>query len=122
MVALSMEEQRMLDLMERKLADTDPRLAARLRAFGQPGTARMPPVLRSRRARFLLVVISMALAAIAAVMVYSIRSAPASPARGVTHSRTRVTPPGMTGAGMTGASSSGASTSAGHASGAKASG
>ena len=117
MVALSMEEQRMLDLMERKLADTDPRLAARLRAFGQPGTTRMPPVLRARRARFLIGVISMARAAIAAVMVYSMRSAPASPARNVTHSRTRVTPPGMTGSGMTGAS-----TPAGHASGAKAPG
>jgi len=36
-VALSMDEQRILEEMERKLAADDPRLASRLSAFGQPG-------------------------------------------------------------------------------------
>ena len=35
-MALSMEEQRILDAMEHKLADDDPRLASRLTTFGQP--------------------------------------------------------------------------------------
>jgi hypothetical protein len=36
-MALSMEEQRILDEMERKLADADPRLASRLASLGAPG-------------------------------------------------------------------------------------
>jgi len=43
-VALSMEEQRMLDEMERALAAADPRLASRLNAFGEQ---RMPGVFSS---------------------------------------------------------------------------
>ena len=45
-MALSMDEQRMLDEMERKLADDDPMLASRLRSFGHPG---LTAVLRSPR-------------------------------------------------------------------------
>ncbi len=36
-MALSMDEQRILEEMERKLAADDPRLASRLSAFGQQG-------------------------------------------------------------------------------------
>ncbi|MDQ2875255.1 MAG: DUF3040 domain-containing protein, partial [Actinomycetota bacterium] len=43
-----MEEQRILDALERKLADDDPRLASRLSAFGQP---RLPGLAGSGKAR-----------------------------------------------------------------------
>jgi hypothetical protein len=69
-MALSMDEQRILDGMERKLADEDPRLATRLAAFGQP---RLPVLLGSGRARAAFVLISLALAAMVALMVYSMR-------------------------------------------------
>jgi hypothetical protein len=74
-MALSMDEQRILDGMERKLADEDPRLASRLAAFGQP---RLPVLLGSGRARAAFVLISLALAAMVALMVYSMRPYPAS--------------------------------------------
>jgi hypothetical protein len=47
-MALSMDEQRILEEMERKLADDDPLLASRLTSFGRPGLAAL---MRSRRAR-----------------------------------------------------------------------
>ncbi len=50
-MALSMDEQRILDEMERKLADDDPLLASRLTSFGRPGVAAL---MRSRRARVVL--------------------------------------------------------------------
>ncbi|HEX3489408.1 MAG TPA: DUF3040 domain-containing protein [Streptosporangiaceae bacterium] len=74
-MALSMDEQRILDGMERKLADEDPKLASRLAAFGQP---RLPVLLGSGRARAAFVLISLALAAMVALMVYSMRPFPAS--------------------------------------------
>jgi hypothetical protein len=61
-MALSMDEQRILDAMERKLADDDPLLASRLSSFGRPGVA---AIMRSRRAR--IVLSFLALIAIAAV-------------------------------------------------------
>jgi hypothetical protein len=61
-MALSMDEQRILDEMERKLADEDPLLASRLTTFGRPG---LTAILRSRRAR--IVLSFLALIAIAAV-------------------------------------------------------
>ena len=61
-MALSMDEQRILDAMERKLADDDPLLASRLTSFGRPGVAAL---MRSRRAR--IVFSFLALIAIAAV-------------------------------------------------------
>ncbi len=61
-MALSMDEQRILDAMERKLADDDPLLASRLSSFGRPGVAAL---MRSRRAR--IVLSFLALIAIAAV-------------------------------------------------------
>jgi hypothetical protein len=69
-MALSMDEQRILDGMERKLADEDPKLASRLAAFGQP---RLPALFGSGRARAAAVLISLALAALMALMVYSMR-------------------------------------------------
>jgi Protein of unknown function (DUF3040) len=74
-MALSMDEQRILDGMERKLADEDPKLASRLAAFGQP---RLPVLLGSGRARAAFVLISLALAAMVALMVYSMRPYPAN--------------------------------------------
>src|SRR5580658_1169262 len=50
-MALPMDEQRILEEMERMLAADDPRLAARLAAFGQPGVSQ---VLHTRRARAVL--------------------------------------------------------------------
>ena len=47
-MALSMDEQRILEEMERKLADDDPLLASRLTSFGRPGLAAL---MRSRRSR-----------------------------------------------------------------------
>jgi hypothetical protein len=73
-MALSMDEQRILDGMERKLADEDPKLASRLAAFGQP---RLPSLLGSGKARAAFVLISLALAAMVALMVYSMRPFPA---------------------------------------------
>jgi DUF3040 family protein len=65
-VALPMDEQRILEEMERMLAADDPKLAARLAAFGQPGFGQ---VLRTRRARATMSAMALVLiAAIAAVI------------------------------------------------------
>jgi hypothetical protein len=72
-MALSMDEQRILDGMERQLADDDPRLASRLGAFGEP---RFAVALGTRRARAAAVLISLALAALVTLMVYSMRPFP----------------------------------------------
>jgi len=72
-MALSMDEQRILDGMERKLVDDDPRLAARLGAFGEP---RLPTMLTTGKGRAIAVLISLALAAAVALMVYSMRPFP----------------------------------------------
>jgi hypothetical protein len=74
-VALPMDEQRILEEMERMLAADDPKLAARLAAFGQPGFGQ---VLRTRRARATMSAMALVLiAAIAAVifMMSSLRPA-----------------------------------------------
>ena len=64
-MALPMDEQRILDEMERMLAADDPRLAARLAAFGQPGFGQ---ALRTKRARATLsVMVLVLIAAVAAV-------------------------------------------------------
>src|SRR5215472_5331510 len=62
-----MDEQRILDEMERVLAADDPRLAARLAAFGQPGFGQ---ALRTRRARATLSVMVLVLIAAVAAVVY----------------------------------------------------
>jgi hypothetical protein len=87
-MALSMDEQRILDAMEQKLADDDPRLASRLTAFGQP---RLPALLGTGKARAAAVLISLALAAMMALMVYSMRPFPTSQGK-QSHHAARVTP------------------------------
>jgi len=62
-----MDEQRILDEMERMLAADDPRLAARLAAFGQPGFGQ---ALRTRRARATLSVMVLVLIAAVAAVIY----------------------------------------------------
>ena len=68
-MALSMEEQRMLDEMERNLAAEDPRLAARLGAFDQQ---RLRSPLRSQQARTVGGVLALALIATITIMVFVI--------------------------------------------------
>src|SRR5215831_9563855 len=62
-----MDEQRILEEMERMLAADDPKLAARLAAFGQPGLGH---VLRSRRARATLSLMVLVLVAAVAAVIY----------------------------------------------------
>jgi Protein of unknown function (DUF3040) len=66
-VALSMEEQRMLDEMERALTAEDPRLAARLNAFGQQ---HLPGLFSSPRAKTISGLIALALVAAVTVMMF----------------------------------------------------
>ena len=66
-MALPMDEQRILEEMERMLAADDPRLAARLSAFGQPGVGQ---VFRSRRAKAVLSLLMVAVIAAAASVIY----------------------------------------------------
>ncbi len=66
-MALPMDEQRILEEMERMLAADDPKLAARLAAFGQPGLAH---VLHTRRARATLSLMVLVLIAAAAAVIY----------------------------------------------------
>ena len=68
-MALSMDEQRMLDEIERRLADEDPVLAARLTAFGPPGVY---IALRSRRGRMLASLIALITLAVIAVAAFAI--------------------------------------------------
>jgi hypothetical protein len=83
-VALPMDEQRILEQMERMLAADDPRLAARLAAFGQPGVGQ---VLRTRRARAVLSLLTLTIIACVAAVFYMVSAfrlaghAPAAPAR-----------------------------------------
>jgi Protein of unknown function (DUF3040) len=66
-VALSMDEQRILDEMERNLAAADPKLAARLGSFGQQ---RLPRSIRSQHARTVGGVLALALIAALTVMMF----------------------------------------------------
>ena len=66
-MALPMDEQRILEEMERMLAADDPRLAAKLAAFGQPSVVQ---VLRTRRARAALSLFMLAVIAAAAAVIY----------------------------------------------------
>lgn len=68
-MALPMDEQRILDEMERMLAADDPRLAARLAAFGQPGLGQ---VLQTRRARATLSLMALLLIAAVAAVIYMV--------------------------------------------------
>jgi Protein of unknown function (DUF3040) len=66
-VALSMEEQRMLDEMERQLAAADPRLASRFNSFGEQ---RLPGTFSSQRAKTISGLIALALIAAVTVMMF----------------------------------------------------
>jgi len=68
-MALSMDEQRILDEMERKLADDDPLLASRLTSFGRP---RLAAAMRSRRARITLTVLALVVIAAVSLAVYAL--------------------------------------------------
>jgi Protein of unknown function (DUF3040) len=88
-VALSMDEQRILDEMERRLADNDPRLAYRLAAFGQPG---LGAVLQSPRTRLLASLVTLAVIAAIAMMVYAMLPFRAGAARQLQAHRPAATP------------------------------
>ena len=62
-----MEEQRILDEIERKLAADDPRLASRFNAFGQH---RIPSTFTSARARTISCLVALALIAAVTVMMF----------------------------------------------------
>lgn len=66
-MALSMEEQRILDEMERKLTADDPRLASRFNAFGQQ---RLPGAFTSARARTISCLVALALIAAVTIMMF----------------------------------------------------
>ena len=68
-MALSMDEQRILDAMERKLADEDPLLASRLTSFGRPA---LPALMRSRRARIVLSFLALFVIASVSLAVYAL--------------------------------------------------
>jgi Protein of unknown function (DUF3040) len=67
-MALSMDEQRMLAEIERRLAAEDPGLASCLTTFRRPSPAR---VLRSPRARIIGSLFTVLLVAVVALMVYA---------------------------------------------------
>ena len=68
-MALPMDEQRILDEMERVLAADDPKLAARLASFGRPGIG---TALRAPRARAMLSLASLAVIAAIALVLYAV--------------------------------------------------
>ena len=68
-MALSMDEQRMLAEIERRLAAEDPGLAARMSTFRRPGPVN---VFRSARARVIGSLLTVAVVAMVSVMVYAI--------------------------------------------------
>ena len=76
-MALPMDEQRILEEMERMLAADDPRLAARLAAFGQPGVGQ---VLRTRKARAVMSLLTVAVIAAAAAVIYMVSAFHLNPA------------------------------------------
>ena len=66
-MALSMEEQRMLDEMERQLAIDDPKLASRFNTFGQQ---RMSGTFASQRVKTIVGLLALALIAAVTVMMF----------------------------------------------------
>jgi hypothetical protein len=67
-MALSMDEQRMLAEIERRLAADDPKLAVRMSTFRRPGPS---GVLRSPRARIIGSLLTVLLVAMISLMVYA---------------------------------------------------
>ncbi len=71
-MALSMEEQRILDEMERKLADADPRLASRLASLGAPGIRGLRAFWRAPGTRILAVVLVLAAIVAVTLVLYAV--------------------------------------------------
>ena len=96
-MALSMDEQRALAEIERRLAADDPGLATCLTAFRRPGPAR---VLRSPRARIIGSLFTVLLVAMISLMVYAMipfrthTGRPAVPPSAGTHSNVAITATG----------------------------
>jgi Protein of unknown function (DUF3040) len=67
-MALSMDEQRMLAEIERRLAADDPKLAVRMSSFRRPGPS---GVMRSPRARIIGSLLTVLLVAMISLMVYA---------------------------------------------------
>jgi cytoskeletal protein RodZ len=68
-MALSMDEQRILDQIERGLASADPALATRMSSFGVP---RRIPTLRMRRLRLVASLMTLVVVAMVSVLVYAL--------------------------------------------------
>jgi hypothetical protein len=68
-MALSMDEQRMLAEIERRLADDDPVLAARLTSFRLP---RLTLATRSARSRLMTSLLMLVVVGVVAVFVYAL--------------------------------------------------
>lgn len=68
-MALSMDEQRILDEIERALASADPGLAARMSSFGMP---RGPLTVRMRRVRLLASLGTLLVVAVVSLVVYAL--------------------------------------------------
>ena len=92
-MALSMDEQRALAEIERRLAADDPGLATCMTAFRRPGPAR---VLRSPRARIIGSLFTVLLVAMVSLMVYAM-----IPFRAAHGARSNITPSAGTPAGNT---------------------
>ena len=88
-MALSMDEQRILDEMERKLAEDDPSLASRLASFTGPALGTM---LRSPRARVLAWVAALTTVAVVMLVVYAMMPFRGSAGRGTTTHHPASTP------------------------------
>src|SRR5947207_4141170 len=98
-MALSMDEQRALAEIERRLAADDPGLATCMTAFRRPGPAR---VLRSPRARIIGSLFAILLVAMVSLMVYAMipfrahgARSPATPSAG-TPGNIAIVPAGST--------------------------
>lgn len=68
-MALSMDEQRILDEIERGLATSDPTLASRMASFGAP---RGPLTARMRRIRLLASFSTLLVVAVVSLVVYAV--------------------------------------------------
>ena len=68
-MALSMDEQRILDQIERGLASADPALATRMSSFGVP---RRLPTLQMRRLRLVASLMTLVVVAMVSVLVYAL--------------------------------------------------
>jgi hypothetical protein len=97
-MALSMDEQRVLAEIERRLAHDDPVLAARLTAFRLPRLSLAP---RSARSRLVASLLMLGVVAVISVFVYALMPFRPQPARQApvrdTSSRSVIAAPGPSG-------------------------